>query len=190
LSHWSTAIFIPGVVVRQDHGLIGRFVGHSSFIQIQGQQDLARPRPPVVTTECHATQPTPTDLLAALAPTDPSRPWRTPGIWDFATYVALRDRRATAGPALAENNSLAGLRNTELVIAGDTGTALKDRFLEIAADWLALGAPGIAQYTMTFAPLPPPGEDRPPDKPAGPWHIDRISHRQTTALNPTAACPA
>ena len=123
----------------------------------------------------------PSDLLAAVAPPDPAQPWRTPGRWNFSLYLAIRDRRALPGPGLAQGESVAGLRDTEVIVGGCYGPALKDRFLKIAADWLQLGSPTIGDYGLTFSP-PLPRLVDPVDTRTGPWHLDRLHHQETVAL--------
>jgi len=180
----------PRVSVRRGPGLPGRFVGHSGFVRIQGEQGLTTRRPlPARPSGPSTAESAPAELLAALAPPDATRPMRAPATWDFAIYLAVRDGRAAAGPTLAEDDSVGGLQGAELVVGGARGAALKERFLEIAADWLRIGAPGIGRYTMTFTPLPLADEDPPADNPDGPWYIDRISYRETICLNAPISLP-
>jgi len=172
----------PRVQVRVDDGVTGRFTGHSGFVRIQGLQRGAKlwPRPEPC-PEPSTAEPLPAALLTALSPPDPAHPQRRPGIWNFATYLALRDRRAT-GLALAMDGSVAMLRDKELAFGGSDGPALKDRFLAIVADWLDLGAPGLNSYTMNFSPLSTSEQDTLADSPTGPWHVDRLYHRQTIVM--------
>jgi protein-L-isoaspartate(D-aspartate) O-methyltransferase len=168
---------------RRDQELVGRFVGHSGFVRIQGLQSTTRLwNAKAVDPESGTLEPLPSALLSALFPPEPTHRQRTPGIWDLATYLAIRDRRCAVGPALAEHDSVAVLRNDRLLVTGRDGPALKDRLLEIAADWLELGAPGLGRYTMSFSRRSGTKDDCPADSPAGPWHLDRLHHRQTIAL--------
>ena len=167
--------------------LIGRFVGHSGFVRIQGLQGVASLWHATLRDRASGKMETlPAALLSALAPPDPDRPDRTPAVWNLAIYLAMRDRRCATGPALVEHGSAAVLRGGQLLVTGAVGPALKDRFIEIAIDWLELGAPGLDRYTMTFSPRRG-SKDSPADLVAGPWQLDRPSHRQTISLLPRSA---
>lgn len=169
----------PRVEVQGDHQLTGRFVGHSGFIAIQGSQASPHlwPAPLEAPPEPSTVEQVPTSLLGALVPPDPARPQRTPGIWDFAMYLALRDRRA-GGLALVEASSVAMLRGAQLIVSGEAGTTLRDRFLEIGADWLDLGAPGFGRYAMIFLPKSGDPAFGLADSATGPWEVERLFHRQ------------
>jgi hypothetical protein len=104
-------------------------------------------------------------------------------MWDFGTYLALRDRRA-GGAGLIEHDSGAMIREGRLVVAGAHGNSLKTRLLEIATDWCALGAPDLSRYLMRFMPLSAPNDDPSPDGPMGPWPVVRLNHRQTIWITP------
>jgi protein-L-isoaspartate(D-aspartate) O-methyltransferase len=170
----------PRVRVRIDGGARGRFTGHSGFVRIQGRQEAEPLWPEEPSPPLGPSEPLPKGLVTALGPADPDRPTRTLGAWDFATYLALRHRGA-AGLGLTRNGSVAVVRDRDLAVGGVEGPALRDTFLAIAGDWLALGAPGLSRYTMSFG-ARPTSEDTPADRPLGPWHVDRLWHRQTVVV--------
>jgi protein-L-isoaspartate(D-aspartate) O-methyltransferase len=174
----------PRVRVQKGPELRGRFVGQSGFIPIRGVQGTAKlwPRPGPI-TEGGTVEDLPGVLLEALPPGALSESRRAGAMWDFGTYLALRDRRA-GGAGLIEHDSGAMIREGRLVVAGAHGNSLKTRLLEIATDWCALGAPDLSRYLMRFMPLSAPNDDPSPDGPMGPWPVVRLNHRQTIWITP------
>ena len=174
----------PRVQIHRASELIGRFVGQSGFIPIRGVQGTARLwQGPGPLTETGTVEDLPDVLLEALPPGAPTESRLTPAMWDFGTYLAIRDRRAS-GAGLIEQDSGVMIREGRLVVAGAHGNSLKARMLEIAADWCALGSPGLVRYAMRFIPLPVRNDDPLLDSPMGPWHIVRLNHRQTVWITP------
>jgi protein-L-isoaspartate(D-aspartate) O-methyltransferase len=174
----------PRVRVHRTRELIGHFVGQSGFIPIRGVQGTTRlwpgPAPIAVTG---AVEDLPQSLLEALPPGALAESRRAPAMRDFGTYLAIRDRRAS-GVGLVEHDSGVTIREGRLVVAGARGSSLKTRMLEIAADWCALGCPGLDRYSMRFTPVSVPNDDARPDSPMGPWRIPRLSHHQTVWITP------
>jgi protein-L-isoaspartate(D-aspartate) O-methyltransferase len=174
----------PRVAVRRSAAaLVGTFMGRSGFVRIQGSQASHRvwtgPAPVAVQ---YRVEWLPAGLADAFDPPDAESPRRRSGLWDFATYLGIRDRRAVAGPGLGHHSSLAVIRGDTLAIAGPGGGALAERILAIGNSWLELGCPGHDRYAMTFTIK---GADpAPPDTPDGPWAIDRIDYRQRITLAP------
>lgn len=76
------------------------------------------------------------------------------------------------------------IKDGRLVVAGANCNLLKARLLEIAADWLDLGSPGLSRYLMRFTPLSDANEGPSADGPIGPWQITRLNHRQTVWIIP------
>jgi protein-L-isoaspartate(D-aspartate) O-methyltransferase len=174
----------PRVRIHRAPEPIGRFVGQSGFIPIRGVQGTARLwQGSAPLTETGTVEDLPDVLLEALPPGDPSESRLAPAMWDFGTYLAIRDRRAT-GAGLIEHDSGVMIREGRLVVAGAHGASLRARMLEIAADWSALGSPGLHRYAMRFMPLSVRVDDPPTDSPMGPWHIVRLNHRQTIWITP------
>jgi len=104
------------------------------------------------------------------------------GLWDFATYLGIRDRRAVLGPGLGDHSSLAVIRGDTLAIAGPGGGELAERLLALGRSWVELGCPGHDRYAMTFTVKD--ARPIPPDTPDGPWAVDRIDYRQHITLSP------
>lgn len=174
----------PRIRVQRVPELRGRFVGQSGFIPIQGVQGTARlwPRPGPI-TETGTVEDLPEVLLETLPQGALSESRRAGTMWDFGTYLALRDRRAS-GAGLIEHESRVMIREGRLVIAGARGHSLKTRMLEIATDWCALGAPDLSRYLMRFLPWSVPNDDPPPDSPMGPWRVVRLNYRQAIWITP------
>jgi protein-L-isoaspartate(D-aspartate) O-methyltransferase len=174
----------PRVRIEAGDPIVGRFTGHSGFVRIRGRQQPASlwPRPGPI-PEPTQTEPLERALARALAPPDERRRARTPGLWDFATCLALRDRRA-AGVGLAEPGSEVVVRPGGLVAGGPRGPVLRDRLLAVAGDWLRLGRPGLPRYTLRFSRRDTADPGHGPDRPTGPWTVDRIDYRQTVTLTP------
>jgi protein-L-isoaspartate(D-aspartate) O-methyltransferase len=169
----------PRVQIHRASELGGRFVGQSGFIPIRGVQGTARlwPRPgPLL--EPGTVDDLPEWFLEAVPQGGLSESRRSHATWDFGTYLAMRDRRAS-GAGLIEHDSGAVIRQSRLVVTGARGHLLKTRMLEVAADWCALGSPDLSRYSMRFVPLSTADDDPSPDSPMGPWHIVRLDHRQT-----------
>ena len=124
----------------------------------------------------------PAGLAEAFDPPDAESSHRRSGLWDFATYLGIRDRRAVAGPGLGHHGSLAVIRGDTLAIAGPAGGELAERMLVVGQSWLGLGCPGHDRYAMTFTVKG--GGPAPPDTADGPWAIDRIDYRQRITLAP------
>lgn len=168
----------PRVQVQKVPELTGRFVGHSGFIPIRGLQKAARLwQSPGAIPEAGTVEDLPDVLLEAFPHGDLSEPLQRRAMWDFGTYLAMRDRRA-CGVGLIENHSTVVINEGRLVLAGAQGGSLKARMLEIAADWRELGSPGLSRYLMQFTPLSVPNDNPSPDSLAGPWHIARLNHHQ------------
>jgi protein-L-isoaspartate(D-aspartate) O-methyltransferase len=175
----------PRVLVEKGDEVAGRFTGYSGFIPMEGAQrgKWIWAEPPEPSRRKSTTVELPGKVRAAVTPGNSRRPNLTRGLWNFATYLALRDRRA-AGTALVIGSSFAMVHDGQVVFGGADGQALMARLLEIAADWLGLGTPGLSRYTMTFSPLSLPSPGRIEDSRSGPWHIERVDHRQTVVLSP------
>ena len=174
----------PRVQVRVDEAVKGRFSGHSGFVRIRGQQSAASLWPePELTPEPTRAEPLPGALRSALAPPDPAHRQRTPGVWNFAIYLALRDRSA-AGLALTADGSVAMLRESELASGGPDGPVLRNRLLAILSDWLDLGAPGLERYTTEFSPYSTALARPLVEGPTGPWQIERLHYRQEIVMTP------
>jgi hypothetical protein len=122
-------------------------------------------------------------LLESLPQGDLSESRRPRAMWDFATYLAIRDRRAS-GAGLIEEDSGVMIKEGRLVVAGPHGNSLKARMLEIAVDWCELGSPDLSRYLMRFTPLSAPDDGPSPDSPMGPWHIVRLNNHQTIWITP------
>jgi protein-L-isoaspartate(D-aspartate) O-methyltransferase len=173
----------PRVLLRREEDgqdLIGRFVGRSAFVRMQGSQadhplwpgDLSLPANP-------ERAPLPRDL-GVLDP-DPQAPiadQRRP--WDLSTYVGMRDRRALSGVALGEGTSTASLRQGAVYFDGPQGAELADRLVTLGRDWVELGCPGLERYGLRFTPRPEGPAAA--DSAGGPWVIDRIDYRQHVVL--------
>jgi protein-L-isoaspartate(D-aspartate) O-methyltransferase len=174
----------PRVAVRRsDAGLVGRFTGRSGFVRIQGSQASYRvwadAAPAAVD---YRVERLPTVLAEAFDPPIPGSPHRMSGLWDFATYLGIRDRRAVSGPGLCADSSAAMIRGDTMAIAGPGGGVLAERLLAVGRSWVELGCPGHDRYAMTFT-----AKDAgpvPPDTPGGPWVLDRIDYRQHVTLSP------
>jgi protein-L-isoaspartate(D-aspartate) O-methyltransferase len=174
----------PRVRIHRAPELIGRFVGQSGFIPIRGVQGTARLWPsPGTVTDTGTVEDIPQSLLEVLPQSILSESRRVPAMWDFGTYLAIRDRRAS-GVGLIEHDSGVMIREGRLVVAGARGNSLKTRLLEIAADWCALGAPGLGRYSMRFTSLSVPDDAPSPDSLMGPWHIARPTHHQRIWITP------
>jgi protein-L-isoaspartate(D-aspartate) O-methyltransferase len=174
----------PRVQIHRASELLGRFVGQSGFIPIRGVQGTAKlwqGSGPLM--ETGTDEDLPDVLLQALPAGAPSESRLAPAMWDFGTYLAIRDRRAS-GAGLVEHDSGVMIKGGRLVVAGAHGASLKARMLEIAADWHALGSPGLGRYSMRFTPLPVRDDDPLSNSPMGPWHIVRLNHRQTIWITP------
>jgi protein-L-isoaspartate(D-aspartate) O-methyltransferase len=172
----------PRIRVQRDHGLIGRFTGHSGFIPMQGLNNTAKLWPSATSPPAPSTiEALPGPLHSALFPMDPAYPRRKRANWNFATYLALRDQRAD-GTALVTSDAIAMLQDGQLGVGGSHSAELKNRLLEIATDWLDLGSPGLNRYIMQFDPRSAPDHAPLIDIPTGPWSVDRISYRQTVWL--------
>jgi protein-L-isoaspartate(D-aspartate) O-methyltransferase len=181
----------PRVAVRKSEGgLHGRFVGRSGFVRIQGSQARHQIWPHQAPVRAHLrSEPLPSPLADALAPPDPGRAHWTQKLWDFDTYLGIRDRqagirdrRAATGPGLSDGTSLAMVRGRTVAVGGPEGGHLRDRLLTIGQQWVHLGCPGQGRYALVFTsrddgPVPP-------DTPAGPWALDRIDYRQHVTLAP------
>jgi protein-L-isoaspartate(D-aspartate) O-methyltransferase len=174
----------PRVRIERTPELGGRFVGQSGFIPIRGVQGTARlwQRPGPI-PDTGSVEDLPVWLLEALPQGDLSERRPPRWLWDFGIYLAIRDRRAS-GTGLIEHESGVMVKEGRLVVSGTRGNSLKTRMLEIAADWCALGSPGLSRYSMRFTPLSIPDDHPYSDSPAGPWHIARRDHRQTIWITP------
>ena len=181
----------PRVAVRKsEFGLHGRFVGRSGFVRIQGSQARHQVWPHQAPVRAHLrSEPLPASLADALAPPDRSRPHWTQALWDFDTYLGMRDRkagirdrRAASGPGLSDGTSLAMVRGRTVAVGGPEGGFLRDRLLTIGHQWVGLGCPGQGRYALTFTARD--DSPAPPDTPAGPWALDRIDYRQHVTLGP------
>jgi hypothetical protein len=60
--------------------------------------------------------------------------------------------------------------------------------ITVAQDWIALGAPGLDRYQVSFQPGDPslPGllSTGRSHESAGPWQVQRINHVETVTLDP------
>jgi len=174
----------PRVKIQRGPELRGRFVGQSGFIPIRGVQGTTRLWQRLGSlTETGTVEDLPDLLLEALPQGALSERGRAGAIWDFGTYLALRDRRAS-GVGLIERDARAMIKEGRLVVAGAHGNSLKTRILEIATDWCTLGFPGLSRYSMRFVPVSVPEDVPSSDSPMGPWHIVRLDHRQTVWITP------
>jgi hypothetical protein len=174
----------PRVELHRAPELTGRFVGPSGFIPIRGVQGAARLwRSPAVLAEPDTVEDLPDGLLEAFLPGAPTETRLAQAMRDFGTYLAIRDQRAR-GAGLVDHDSGVMIKEGRLVVTGKQGNSLKARMLEIAADWRALGSPGLARYSMRFIPLSVRNDDPSPEGPMGPWHIVRLNHRQTIWITP------
>ena len=126
--------------------------------------------------------PLPDLLVAIVAPDDPERPGWRPQLWDFATYLAIREGRTIAGSGLGlrDGRSVAVIERGEISWGGPDGRDLRERLVEIARDWLTLGSPwprplsrALSRGACTSIPA---------DSPGGPWALDRIDFRQSICL--------
>jgi protein-L-isoaspartate(D-aspartate) O-methyltransferase len=169
--------------------LRGRFVGRSGFVRVQGIQasriiwpnESPPPTDPVTT-------PLPSAVAQVLDPSglDRGNPVAARAIWNFAIYLAVRDRRASRIMTLSDESSRAWIRSGGLATHGSLGPALGRRLLEIAADWIDLGCPGLDRYALRFEPIPSVAEGGGPDSKSSPWSIDRIDYRQHLTLDSPA----
>jgi protein-L-isoaspartate(D-aspartate) O-methyltransferase len=181
----------PRVAVgKSEVGLHGSFVGRSGFVRIQGSQARHQVWPYQAPVRAHLrSEPLPSPLADALAPPDPGRPHWTQNLWDFDTYLGIRDRRAgirdrraATGPGLSDGTSLAMIQGRTAAIGGPEGGHLRDRLLTIGLQWVDLGCPGQGRYALAFTSRD--DSPVPPDTPAGPWALDRIDYRQHVTLAP------
>ena len=172
----------PRVAVRRSEtGLVGRFMGRSGFVRIQGSQASHRVWPGSAPVAAHyRVERLPASLAEAFDPPSSESPRRMSGLWDFATYLGIRDRRAVSGPGLGHHSSLAMIRGGTLAITGPAGGELAERLVAVAYSWVTLGCPGHGRYAMTFAIKD--ARPVPPDAPGGPWVLDRIDYRQHVTL--------
>jgi hypothetical protein len=67
---------------------------------------------------------------------------------------------------------------------GPHGSELKDRLLEVAQRWVALGRPAMSDYVSTLSPLRTDTPARPNTRLS--WTVDRLDYRQTLAVDPLA----
>jgi protein-L-isoaspartate(D-aspartate) O-methyltransferase len=184
--HPLTRIQAPGGVITAS------VVGRAAFVAIQGHQGEKSPWPQVPEFHANARMhwaPLSSDLAKRLRP-DPDQVATTgQHTWDLAYLLALEDPRAVFLLSLNEDGSWAAIDPGAQRVGwtGPAGPALRDRMLEIAERWCALGRPTITDYTSTFRPMS--YRDRHASgigAENGHWIIDRIDYRQTVEINPQA----
>ena len=175
----------PRVAVRQSEtGLVGRFMGRSGFVRIQGSQASHRVwagSGAVPVAVHYRVERLPASLAEAFDPPNSrvttaivrtvglrhlpghTRPARGVGAWPGPPQLAGHDPWATRWPSPARE-----------------AVSWRSASLAVGRSWVELGCPGHDRYAMTFT-----GKDArpvPPDTPDGPWVVDRIDYRQHIAL--------
>lgn len=174
----------------------GRCVGGTGFVPIQGRQASGRAWPP----RGRGPDPVmewsslPAPLAGELEPRPGEGRSEVQQMWDLAFLLALEDRRATF-LRLVDGGSVAGIEPAASRVgwAGAKGELLRDRLVDVAEEWSALGRPSMRDYLSTFTPLAgaPPAVDGPgpavgtalPQRPSR-WVINRFDFRQTVELRP------
>jgi protein-L-isoaspartate(D-aspartate) O-methyltransferase len=162
-------------VDRRDGTPVGRVVGHSGFMAIQGAlADPAYGLPVPRGAEPVAERPLWPDLVDAA--------W-SGALGGFWFYLGLRDPRAAIaawppeqgfGLYDARAGSFAAVEPTRLAAYRDAN--LLDDLERLHGDWLAAGAPNLLDYTITFQPAAPP-----------PWALARKYHRWSVARSSVPA---
>jgi protein-L-isoaspartate(D-aspartate) O-methyltransferase len=164
--------------------LHGRFIGASSFLPIRGDQHHDGPWPsrrslesPDAVLHIHETPPR---LTEALRPPRDRATIGGPDAFALPLYLALRDRRAVIGIALAgSDKSIAMFDHITgtLQVTGDSGDALAKDLIRLADDWIDIGMPSLDRYHIEFVPVI--GErsaSMTPGGITGPWVIRRVHH--------------
>ena len=174
-------------------GATGSIVGFTGFVAIQGRQAGHSPWPrsgrpgPIADSDW---APLPGGLAAELRlPPGEDEP-AEPRSCDLAYLLALEDTRAAYMLSLTDDGSSAVIsaREGRVGWAGPGGPALRDRLLEIADRWAALGWPSMRDYRSRFLPLAGEGTGRTAgDHPQ--WAIRRLDFAQVVSLCGTAAEP-
>jgi protein-L-isoaspartate(D-aspartate) O-methyltransferase len=167
-------------------GATGRIVGFTGFVAIQGRQAGHSPwpragRPGPIADRDWA--PLPGGLAAELRPPPGEEERDEPRSCDLAYLLALEDSRAACMLGLADDGSSAVISAGEGRIgwAGPGGPALRERLLEIAGRWAALGGPSMRDYRSRFRPLAGDGVGEPAGD--GPqWIIRRLDFAQVVSL--------
>lgn len=173
----------PRVVIHVDGDrIVGRFVGHSGFVHIQGaqaskfnwQQQALHPDETTV-------QPLPDDIVEIFTPLNPAAPQRTAAHRDFNLYLASRDWRACPGPGITTGSSTAALEANQIAFAGPDADELAHALLSAIRDWIHLGCPTLLDYEIMFTPI----SEAPPPPPTveGPWTIRRANYDEHLTLH-------
>ena len=175
--------------------ITGAVVGRAGFVAIQGYQAGRSPWPragrlgPGPAAEWGAL---PDRLADELAPEAGRQAIGGRRMWDLAYFLALEDRRAAFLLSLAEEDSSANVDAAEGRIGwtGPAGPVLRDELLVTAERWIAIGRPGVADYTSVFVPLGaesgsrPAEDDQQQQPPVQRWSIDRVDYRQIVRAYP------
>jgi protein-L-isoaspartate(D-aspartate) O-methyltransferase len=176
-------------VWRQDEKVMGRIVGFSGFMRIQGEMATAGPWP-------HHQN-------ASLAP-DMTKAQRLP-LWDdfeveelrrgggasfggFYYFLALRDHRTFSSMARPRGYGLHDSEAGSVLISPEEGHILLDgdpslyeHLSHLYAGWQAVGSPKLTDYAMEFQPLADPA----PPVGAGGWTVERQFYRQIVTVPST-----
>jgi protein-L-isoaspartate O-methyltransferase len=192
---WHPRVLLSPSPATGPGGVAGRFVAHSGFVTMQGDQAGGSPWPRLPLPAA-AGAPPPAVRHQALPPDVAERLHGLDGAVErsgsFALYLSLRDGRAGPGclcdrPATDDGPVGPGgayLRGDRLVITGaGDGDALAARLVELTRDWLDLGAPRLDRFRTAFTrrPMTAPRLVEPTTA-AGPWVVERLHHRQVVTL--------
>jgi protein-L-isoaspartate(D-aspartate) O-methyltransferase len=175
----------------------GRIVGFTGFVAIQGRQAGYSPWPrsgrpgPIADVDWAAL---PGDLAAELRLPPGEEEPDEPRSCDLAYLLALEDARAACMLSLLDDGSSAVIsaREGRIGWAGPGGPALRDRLLEIADRWAALGWPSMRDYRSRFLPLTGDGMGEGTGEPAGDsaqWIIRRLDFAQVVSLRGAGTKP-
>ena len=156
-------------VERRGGGVVGRVVGYSGFMAIQGAlADPAYGPPTPRSGEPVVERPLWPDLADA--------EW-SGALGGFWFYLGLRDHRTVIagwppergfGLFDARAGSFAAVEQSRLAAYRDA--SLLDELERLHDEWLAAGSPGLLDYEITFQPAAPP-----------PWTLARKYHRWSVA---------
>lgn len=168
-------------------GIGGVVVGRAGFVGIQGHQAGRSPWPRsgrLGPEPAAQWSPLPAELAADLRPEEGRRSIGSRGMWDLAYLLALEDRRTAFMLSLAEDASSAAIdaEGGRIGWAGPEGSPLRDRLLEVAKRWTALGRPAVGDYRSDFTSRSDagPGEEVPSSQA---WVVDRVDFRQTLRID-------
>ena len=174
-------------IERSGGRISGLVVGRAGFVAIQGHQAGRSPWPhagplgPRLEVEWAAL---PAGLAAELQPEAGRETVGGRRMWDLAYLLALEDRRTAFMLSLADHASSAAVDPGQgrIGLVGPDGPAMRDRLLEVAQRWVALGRPSLDDYTSAFTSLAQAAGREAAGPAATRWTVDRVDFRQTVSL--------